>query len=211
MCLNTTKTEQRDCDLGTGHMRKRSTYIVAIALASVFLPMCIGALRGVGLSRAADGNQSFDFARSYYKDVFESFSDYTKAREKFSDVGWNMFGLRVYGISECQEQLNQTYLEEDQLVSAALSSQRSLVLEGIFDQPGVAALEDLPSPIVGALAGCRYTFISPICTMWSKQIISNANKANIRELQREKRLWLQSNEAASCKASDKFGAKKAQN
>ena len=112
---------------------------------------------------------------------------------------------------KCQEQLERTYLEEDQLVSAALSSQRSAVLEGIFDQPGVAALEDLPSPIVGALAGCRYTFISPICTMWSKQIVTRANKAKVPELQREKRIWLQSNEAASCKASDKFGAKKAQN
>ena len=192
-------------------MKKRSTFIMAMALASVFLPMCIGALRGVGLSRAADGNQSFDFARSYYKDVFERFSDYTKAREEFSEVGWNMYGLRVYGSSECQEQLERTYLEEDQLVSAALSSQRSAVLEGIFDQPGVAALEDLPSPIVGALAGCRYTFISPICTMWSKQIVTRANKAKVPELQREKRIWLQSNEAASCKASDKFGAKKAQN
>ena len=192
-------------------MKKRSTFIMAMALASVFLPMCIGALRGVGLSRAADGTQSFDFARSYYKDVFERFSDYTKAREEFSEVGWNMYGLRVYGSSECQEQLERTYLEEDQLVSAALSSQRSVVLEGIFDQPGVAALEDLPSPIVGALAGCRYTFISPICTMWSKQIVTRANKAKVPELQREKRIWLQSNEAASCKASDKFGAKKAQN
>lgn len=192
-------------------MKKRYTYIAAVALSSIVLPMCIGALHGVGLTRAADGNQTFDFAKSHYDNVYERFSEYGKARDEFSDARWNMFGLKGNGRSKCQEQLAQTYVEEDQLVSSALLIQKSLMLEDIFDKPGIDALEDLPSPIVGALAGCRYTLVSPVCTAWSRQLIKRANEAAAPKLQREKRAWLQRSEAASCKASDKFGAKKVKN
>lgn len=190
-------------------MMKRSAHIAALALTSIILPMCIGALRGIGLSKAADGNQTFAFAESYYDDVIEGDREYTKARDKFSRTGWNLFGLRVHGRSQCQEQLGETWIEEEQLIGTALSYQRSRVLEQIFDQPGVEALEALPSPIVGALAGCRYTLMSTICVAWSRQIIRRANKAGLPAVQREGDTWLRRNEAASCKASDKFGAQKA--
>lgn len=190
-------------------MKKRSACILALALTSIILPICMGALRGLGLSRAADGNQTFAFAQSYYDDVVEGFEDYSRARNAFSRTGSNRYGIRVYGRSQCQEQLVYTWGEEEQLVSYALSYQRSNVLNEIFDRPGIEALENLPSPIVGALAGCRYTLASPICAAWSRRIVTRANKEKLPELQREENNWLRRNEAASCKASDKFGANKA--
>jgi hypothetical protein len=188
-------------------MKKRSAYIVALVLASIILPMCVGALRGIGLSRAADGNQTFAFAQSYYSDVIEGSGEYARARDRFSRTGPNKFGLMVQERSPCQVQLVETWVEEDQIVSSALSNQRSEVLQQIFDEPGIVALEALPSPLVGALAGCRYTLASTICVAWSRKIISRANSAKFAALQREGHNWLTRNEAASCKTSSTFGAK----
>jgi hypothetical protein len=189
-------------------MKSRSSSIAALVLTSLVAPMFIGAFSGVGLSRSADGNQTFDFALSYYNSVIENFTGYEQTRDEFSETGWDMFGLKRFKYSECQHKLIRTYLREDEHVSSALNNQKSLVLEKIFDQPGVKALEALPSPIVGALAGCRYTIASRVCTAWSRQFIVRANDASISELQSEKHAWLQINEAASCKAAEKFRDKK---
>lgn len=187
-------------------MRTRVAIVASLLLGSFLVPVAVGAFRGIGLSEAADGNQTLAFAKSYYIQIIDDLDEYSRRRNAFSDLGRNEFGQEVQNYSACQALMAQSIEEEEMLLAAALRYQRSSVLEDIFDQPAIEAIEALPTPFVGALDGCRYTIIGAACDAWAGRVISRANDKGTAVLQRERREWLRSNEAASCKASAKFSA-----
>lgn len=179
----------------------------SIGLVSILVPITVGASRGIGLSNSADSNEARPFAESYYFDVIEGSDYYYQIRGSFSETGRHPYGFDVYGRSPCQERLTtQEAPDDDFLISSALSYQRSWKLREIFDDPGIGAIDALPSPIVGMLAGCRYTLITAACDAWSRNKISRANAIMMRILQKDKRDWLRRSEAASCKVHAKFSA-----
>lgn len=187
-------------------MRPGVAIVASLLLGSILVPVTVGAFRGIGLNEAADGNHTLAFAESYYIQIIDDLDDYTRRRNAFSDFGRNEFGQKSLNYSACQALMAQSTEEDEILLAAALRYQRSSVLEDIFDQPAIEAIEALPAPIVGALGGCRYTLISAACNAWAGGVISRANERGTAILQGERRKWLRSNEAASCKASAKFVA-----
>lgn len=191
---------------GGDEMRMRVAIVASVLLGSVLVPVAVGTVRGMGLNEAADGNQTLAFAESYYIQVVDDLDEYTRRRNAFSESGQNEFGQKVDNYSACQALLAQSIDEDEMLLAAALRHQRSSVLKTIFDQPAIGAIEALPAPIVGALGGCRYTMIGAACDAWAGGVITRANERGTAVLQRERKEWLRSNEAASCKASAKFVA-----
>ena len=187
-------------------MRTRVAIIASLLLGSVLVPVIVGTFQGMGLNEAADGNQTLAFAESYYIQVIDDLDEYARRRNAFSESGQNMFGQKVHDYSACQALMAQSIEEDDMLLAAALSHQRSSVLETIFDQPAIEAIEALPAPLVGALGGWRYTIIGAACDAWAGGVITRANDRGTAVLQRERRKWLRSNEAASCRASAKLVA-----
>ena len=190
-------------------MKSKLLAVVGLILASVFGPIVIGASSGLGLSGAADGNETFSFAESYYTDILHDLSEnsdsYRRERSQFAQIGRNHWGIEVHGNSECQLQLDSSVAEEEQLVGAALSYQRSLVLQQIFDQSGIDAIEALPSPLVGGLMGCRYTVLALACKAWTRKKILRQSGARGTATSKEKQEWMRRDEAASCKAAAAFG------
>ncbi|MCI4589336.1 hypothetical protein MOK15_04395 [Sphingobium sp. BYY-5] len=186
-------------------MKARFALISLVIFATIIVPLGIGAVQGLGLSKAADGNQTFPFARKYFGDVVGDDTEYRKMRDEFSGTGWGSFGNRAPGVSICQKLIIRSFNQQDELIGAALINQRSVVLDEIFDRPGIEAIEALPSPVTGALRACKYTIVAATCHIWSRRTIASAIKSALPSLQNEKRKWLVDNEAASCKVSAKFG------
>jgi len=185
----------------------RVWFAITIALvASIVLPMSVGALRGIGLSRAADGNQSFPFAESYHDEILAGSGAYLKRRNAFAFAYKNRFGTTVRGGTDCQKRLQWAFVDPSAIVGGVLSSQTSLALEDVFDRPGITALERFPGPLVGALKGCRYTLLTLACDAWGRATVSRANLADAAALQKEKGQWLREIESASCAVADKFKA-----
>jgi len=183
----------------------RVWFVTTIALlASIALPMSVGAIRGIGLSRAADGNQTFPFAESYYDEILPNSDAHLRRRHEFAFVYKNRFGVTIRGGSACQNRLQRAFANPSAIVGGALSLQRSLALEDIFDRPGIAAIERYPSPLVGALRGCRYTLLTFVCDSWGRATISRANLANAAALRKEKEEWIRESESASCIVAEKF-------
>lgn len=188
-------------------MKVAITSTLLMVLASIVIPMAIGASRGIGLSDLADHNEARPFAESYYYEVIEGADHYYQTRRRFSETDRHPYGFEVYGRSPCQERLlTEQAPDDDWLISSALSFQRSVKLRGIFDDPGIDAIDALPSPIVGMLEGCRYTLVTAACDAWSRRRISHANDEKMGALKKERQEWIRQNESASCKVNDRFSA-----
>ncbi|WP_157219834.1 hypothetical protein [Flavisphingomonas formosensis] len=197
---------QRSIEWGRSKAMRVWFAITVALVASIALPMSVGALRGIGLSRAADGNQSFPFAESYYDEILPSSGTHLRQRHEFAFVYKNRYGVTIRGGSACQNRLQRAFVNPSAIVGGALSLQRSLALEDIFDRPGIAAIEQYPGPLVGALRGCRYTLLTFVCDSWGRATVSRANLANAAALQKEKEEWVRESESASCIVADKFKA-----
>ncbi|HEX7781819.1 MAG TPA: hypothetical protein VF509_03335 [Sphingobium sp.] len=177
---------------------------MAIILASVVVPIAIGAFRGIGLNRAADGNQTFSFAETYLDEVVAGSRAYQTKRRDFARIGSNQWGVSVNERSPCQDRLERKFSEDEWIVSGALSSLRSNVLADNFDYPGIKAIEDMPSFLTGALRGCRYTLLTAACDAWARAKILSAVDKSASSLKSERDRWLSANEKASCMVADKI-------
>ncbi len=173
----------------------------------LILPLIIGAASGVGLNRAADGNETYPFAESYYQTVIPNMPDYTTTRDRYSKTGYNPYGMKVSDITICRSQDwvfppnsndDRVLSDNASLIHSALAYQRSLALEQKFDDPAIMALENLTSPVVGALKGCHYTILRPLCDYASGSIIKKAYKKNRKLLEKRRQQWLSIHERGSC-------------
>jgi hypothetical protein len=190
-------------------MNKRIRTILMMTFASVLLPMAIGAWRELELNDGADGNQTLDSAEKYYQEVAYDILEHENRRAEFAQTHHDRFGQKFNTPSKCQELLNQRAFTgeapEDSVASAALTYQKSSILEHSFDWPAILAINELPRPVVGALKACRYTIVIAICDSWGRNLANGAIQAANETLQKEKIDWLRKNEAASCKVASKFG------
>ncbi len=179
----------------------------------LILPLIIGAAGGVGLNRAADGNETYPFAESYYQTVIPKMPDYTTTRDRYTKTGYNPYGLKVSDGTICRAQdwifppnsnNDQVLLDNASLIHSALAYQRSLVLAQKFEDPAIMSLENLTSPVVGALNGCQYTILGPLCDYAGALIINDSYKKNRQLLETTRREWLSIHESGSCFVKNKI-------